>query len=363
MTAEKSDFLKKVEGLRKLMAQKGSQAVMLEKQMNFSWLTGGRGFVGLASEGSCGSILVTADKVYLIANNVEAPRLSNEEIGGLVDLIEVKSHMWHRFQDRAPLIKDILGDGKYITDGELGVDMRNLRSRLSPLDIERYALLSLQSAVVVEDVCKNIKPGVSEFEVAGEVSGRIWAQGIEPITVMVAFDDRLMKYRHPIPTGTRLKKYAMVVACTRKYGLVTSLTRLVSLGAIDPEIRKKHNAVAEIDACFIANTRPGAVAADIFDKAVATYKSEGYGSEWELHHQGGMAGFNAREYIANSACREVVELNQAFAWNPSIAGTKSEDTIVVEEKGNRILSHTGSYPYIETQYGGQKLLRPDMLVL
>lgn len=363
MTAEKNDFLKKVEGLRKLMNEKGSQAVMIEKQINFSWLTGGRGFVGLASEGSCGSLLVTADKVYMISNNVEAPRLSNEEIGGLVDLIEVKHHMWHRFQDREVLIKEVLGGGKYITDGELGVDLRKLRSRLTAFDIERYAVLSLQSAVVVEDICKNIRPGVSEFEIAGEASSRLWAQGIEPITVMAAFDDRLMKYRHPIPTGNKLKKYAMIVVCTRKYGLVTSLTRLVSLGAIDPEIRKKHNAVEEIDACFIVNTRPGAIAGEIFDKAVATYKSEGYGSEWELHHQGGMAGFNAREYIATSANREVVELNQAFAWNPSIAGTKSEDTIVVEEKGNRILTHTGSYPYIETKYGGQRLLRPDMLVL
>ena len=361
--SQKTDFMNKVESLRKIIKTGGLQGIMVEKQANFSWLTGGRGFIGRASEGSCASVLITEGAVHLITNNIEAPRLRAEEIDGLTDVIEVKSNLWYKFQDREAIIKEILGSGRYATDTELHGDFRALRSILTPLEIQRYGELGRQSAEVVEEICRNLRPGVTEFQIAGEVSSSLWALGIEPITALIAFDGRLLSYRHPIPTGNKLKKYAMVVVCTRKYGLVASLTRLVSLGAADEEIRRKHKAVAAVDACFIASTRPGAGAGDIFEKAVTAYRNEGYGNEWELHHQGGLTGYSAREYIATTASKDVVALNQAFAWNPSIAGTKSEDTVIVEAEKNRILTHTGGYPYLEAEFGGEKILRPDMLVL
>ena len=53
--------------------------------------------------------------------------------------------------------------------------------------------------------------------------------------------------------------------------------------------------------------------------------------------------------------------NQAFAWNPSIAGTKSEDTILVGPEGNEILSSTGNWPTTPYPAGGQNWSRTDIL--
>ena len=42
--------------------------------------------------------------------------------------------------------------------------------------------------------------------------------------IMIATDDRVFRYRHPIPTDRRLEKHAMLVVCGRKWGLIVSAT-------------------------------------------------------------------------------------------------------------------------------------------
>ena len=363
MISLRDDFTAKVMKIREMLLEHNVSGIVIETQIGFSWLTGGRGFIGLASEMACASILITGDGIYLITTNIEAPRIRDEEIAGLLDLIQIKSFQWGNWSEKGNIIKELLKDGKYITDVALSSQFHALRSQLSSFEILRYETLGKSSAEVVENICKSIKSGVTEFEIAGDVSRELWKLGIEPITIMVAFDERIRNYRHPLPTDNKLKKYAMIVVCTRKWGLVASLSRIVSLGSISEELIAKHRAVTQIDTCFIENTRPGIPVKDIFGDVVARYEKTGFGEEWKLHHQGGATGYNARETIATLSSPEVVLLNQAYAWNPSITGTKSEDTFIVLEKENHIITHTGAYAYIENEYKGKKLLRPDILVL
>ena len=53
----------------------------------------------------------------------------------------------------------------------------------------------------------------------------------------------------------------------------------------------------------------------------------------KFYHQGGATGYETRDYIATPNSSLIVQPNQAFAWNPYIKGAKSEDTILVTEKG------------------------------
>ncbi|GAJ06564.1 unnamed protein product [marine sediment metagenome] len=144
---------------------------------------------------------------------------------------------------------------------------------------------------------------------------------------MVGSDERLFDYRHPIAKDKEIKKYVMVVTCAEKYGLIVNLTRFVHFGEIAEELMDKLRAVAKVNASFITNTRPGKKVADIFKEGIRTYGEVGYPGEWKLHHQGGATGYETRDYIATLKINEVVQSNQAFAWNPSIKGVKSEDTI------------------------------------
>jgi hypothetical protein len=57
-----------------------------------------------------------------------------------------------------------------------------------------------------------------------------------------------------------------------------------------------------------------------------------------------------------------VRPNQAFAWNPSIAGTKSEDTVIARPTGPEIISASPGFPMLAVEIDGVRWPRPDLYV-
>jgi hypothetical protein len=92
---------------------------------------------------------------------------------------------------------------------------------------------------------------------------------------------------------------------------------------------------------------------------VDEYIRAGYPDEWRLHHQGGAAGYEPREYFAFPESTDLVTPGQVYAWNPSITGSKSEDTILVGEKGNEILTEIPGWPKMVVD----SMERPAILVV
>jgi antitoxin VapB len=151
------------------------------------------------------------------------------------------------------------------------------------------------------------------------------------------------------------------VFCGRQKGLVCSLTRLVYFGHLPDELHRKVLATAQVDAAMIDMTRPGISLGEIFTTTTETYARCGYPDEWKLHHQGGPAGYEPRESIAIPGNPFRVAAGQAFAWNPSITGTKSEDTILVSENGREVITQIEGWPLIEVEVEGQMYERPAIL--
>jgi Xaa-Pro dipeptidase len=82
-----------------------------------------------------------------------------------------------------------------------------------------------------------------------------------------------------------------------------------------------------------------------------------------LHHQGGPAGYEPREYLGDPASTDVVSVGQAYAWNPSITGTKSEDTILVGKETNEVLTAIPNWPMLTVTVNRQTVTRPAILVM
>ena len=153
----------------------------------------------------------------------------------------------------------------------------------------------------------------------------------------------------------------MLILCGRKWGLICSLTRLIYFGSLPDEVRRKSEAVAQIDADMIAATRPGFTMGDVFQKAQSGYAAAGFPDEWQRHHQGGLAGYAPREVTVVPGSAEPVLVGQAYAWNPSIAGAKSEDTILVGEQTNEVITEMADWPYVEVEVSGERFKRPAVL--
>jgi antitoxin VapB len=244
---------------------------------------------------------------------------------------------------------------------DLSGEITRLRAALTPQEGGRFRTLGQLCAQAMEAAARSVRPGQSEYEIAGLLTGETERRGVKVIVTLIATDERIFTFRHPLPTDKKLERYAMLILCGRRQGLVCSLTRLVHFGRLPDELRRKAEAVAHIDAAMIAATRPGHTLGDVFQIAMKEYARASYTDEWRLHHQGGPAGYEPRESIATPDSVELVSVGQAYAWNPSITGTKSEDTILIGSKNNEILTSMPGWPVLPIEVDGQLLERPAIL--
>jgi len=205
------------------------------------------------------------------------------------------------------------------------------------------------------------KKGEKESAVVASLCKEIWKDRIDPITLMAAADDRVFKFLHPIPTEKRVEKFLMVSVNARKWGLIVSLTRFVHFGKLSDDLRKKYEANVFIDCTMMAHTRPGLSAREVLQKGIDAYQAEGYPEEWTLHHQGGSIGYTGRDYRTHFKTPDIIQENQAFTWNPSLTGTKSEDTILATSKGPEMITYPVIYPTLTMEVEGITFIRPNIL--
>jgi len=347
------------------MADRGLEAVYLARVANFAWYTGGlEPVVMLSSDRAEAGLLITPDRSYVVCNSIEHPRLRDE------DRLEDQGYAFHvsPWHQGAPEFASLLGGRRWAADWPLpGAEDRSpeiarLRYQLVPEEAGRYRQLGRATGEAIERAARQVRPGMSEKEIAGRLAAEAMQNGVTPTLLLVGADERIVRYRHPIPTSRRLESYAMLVLCGRRWGLVASATRLVHFGPLSPELGQKQEACAFVDATFNAATTVGASVSDIFARASAAYQEVGFPDEWKRHNQGGAAGYESRDYEGTPECGETVLAEQAFAWNPSITGIKSEDTILVHAEGIEFLTTTGDWPGVSVSINGQKLSRPAILV-
>jgi len=353
----------RLQKLRKLVMAENSP-ILLTQQKNINWLFGGRSHINLASEPGCCNYLVTNDTCILIVNNIEAKRLVEEEIQNDVwaetDVVEVWD--WFNPSDRAKLLQSHVAKGSPLkTDVELEMQFLDLRSIVDEDRIEEVKQIGRRTAEAIEEAARDSKCGDTEYTIAGRLAYRCYERELEPIVNLVAVDERIYSRRHPLPTGKTLQSYAMLVVCARRKGLIASATRLVHFGAIPDDIDRKFRAVVEIDARMIDTTSEGKTLGDIFAEMKSFYRDAGYPDEFKQHHQGGLTGYTTREKISTPQETMSVRKSQLYAWNPSIAGVKSEDTMLVGAEENEIITSTGFFPQVEIKVGQKTYVRPGIL--
>jgi len=358
------EFEQKQERIQALLARHRLDALLLRRVSSFAWATcGAASYVNAAVTWGEAALLITPAGRYLVTNNIEATRLE-QETGLPSQGWSFRVAPWYGAGD---LIAELrqgwrLGvDGPYPGAADLSGEIARLRADLTPEEGERFRALGRLCAEAMEAAVRAVRPGRTEHEIAGLLAGETERRGVQAIVDLVATDGRVFAHRHPLPTPKRLERYAMLVLCGRRWGLVCSVTRFVHFGRLPDELRRRAEAVARIDAALIAATRPGRTLGEIFQRAMAIYAEAGFPEEWQRHHQGGAAGYEPREVVATPQSPEVVSRGQVYAWNPSVAGCKSEDTLLVGEGGNEVLTAMAGWPALAVAVGDDTLARPAIL--
>lgn len=360
-----NEFDEKQKQILALLAEHKLDALLLQRVSSFAWATcGAASYINTAATDGIASLLITPSARYVITNNIEATRLQQEE--------KLEEQGWRfnivPWQDAADAVGKLTHELKLGADCEypgatdLSDEIARLRANLTSAEGERFRVLGRLCADAMHSAIRTVQPGETEYEIAARLGHETQARGAQPIVNLVATDERIFKFRHPLPTDKKLERYAMLVLCGRKWGLVCSITRLIHFGMLPDEVRRKANACARIDATIIAATRPGETFGKIFQRIVATYAETGFAGEWRSHHQGGLVGYEPRESFIRPDSNDCVALGQSYAWNPSITGVKSEDTILVGAAENEVLTTISDWPSLAvTLADGKTFARPAIL--
>jgi Xaa-Pro aminopeptidase len=329
----------KVERLARLATERGLGGILLNTQPNFAWLTGGRSNqIDGSRENGNGSLLVSArGQRFAVANNIEMPRLHDEALSGLG--FSCREYAWTEEQAEPGTP---VATARQVVGGEVGCDnalpggmpiesaIAANRAPLTADEVTRYRALGRDMGHVLGSVCRALSTDLTEADVAQRVVSAVGSIGARAIVTLVAADDRIGRFRHPSPTSTRWQDRLLVAVCAQRHGLVVSLSRVVVSGRVPEDLDVRTRA-----------------AAGVFDRLAAA----------------GATGYRSREWVAHPASLETVRSTQAFAWNPSITGTKVEETILVCGERIEVLTASPDWPAIPLSVRGHSLLAPDVLTI
>jgi Xaa-Pro aminopeptidase len=299
-----------------------------------------------------------------VTDDVEADRLREEEVP---EAVTVEQSAWHddtlaaAVADRSPTP----AAADFDVPGFESLDVGPLRRPLTDGDVARYRALGLTVAEAVEETCRDAEPDATERAVAADLRGHLAAEGVETPVTLVGGGERARRYRHYTPKPVELGDYALVCVTAEREGLFASCTRTVAFDA-PTWLEDRHRAAARVEATALAATRAvgrdDGTAGEIFDVIRSAYEAVGWGGEWRNHHQGGAAGFAGREWIATPDSSDAVTLPTAYAWNPTVEGAKSEDTVLVDASGYETLT-AGDWPTATVDAVGfdERFERPAIL--
>ena len=367
--------------LQAFLRENRYDGVLLSRSDNFAMATGGkRNFVSIASDMGACSLFVTQDgKAHFVGNNIERTRVMAEELGSLG--CEVRDFPWFEGSAAARIRREFAGT-LVSDDGSLGENVNAKlaypRALLTLDEIEKYRRLGRCAAEAMTATLATIRAGDTEAEIAA----RLIAEGARrqcyvPV-VLIAADDRIAQFRHPLPTQSpllapganevRVSNYVMAVGGFLKEGLVVSITRFKRVAELPAGVSDAYARICAIEAVMQEESRPGRTLGDVFAACQHGYSSFGFAAnEWHNHHQGGTTGYAGRTCKAVPGepfpildprwerwVQDIIgieaPLGHAFAWNPSAPGVKSEDTFVLLPDGSQeIVSVTPELPRVDLE--------------
>ena len=240
-------------------------------------------------------------------------------------------------------------------------EIKKLRLSLTESEQSRLREVGRLASLAIEEACVTLRPGDTEIEAVKRIASHLFDSGMEFTSLMCAADDRLMKFRHAIPTTNKMKERVQIGGNMRKWGLTVCMTRYVNFVPVTEAIRAQYRLNQKIDLTLMTNTIPGESYQRPLLAAKALYEENGLSEEFTKHHQGGPIGYANRDYRVDYSITDLIQDNQAFCWNPSITGTKSEDTILVHQDGFEFITRPYVFPKVNIEFYGKTYSRADIL--
>lgn len=343
--------------LRERMAARKLAALLVAKPVNVFYLTGFRGSAGMAIVDSSGVRLLVDPRYTLQAR--EQTRTVNVEVVEARDgLLRAAAKALNGRRGR----RAVGFEESFLTVGEFSALKReagasvewrpsrgmieDLRVTKDEVEIEHLREACRLTSQVFQEVTREIRPGVSELELAAELDFRMRRKGAEG----AAFDSIVASGRrgalpHASPSSKPLGANELVIFDLGAIlgGYRADLSRTVYLGTPGRRVRALYQAVWEAQEAAIDRLRAGVRAEEVDAEArrrLATRRlgrlfthSTGHGVGLEIHERPRVAKGEKTVIPA----RAVVTVEPGI-YLEAFGGIRIEDTVLVGEAGTEILT-------------------------
>lgn len=321
-------------------------SLIICRRENFSWLTtGGDPSVVNTTQNGIGCMVITQNNHFLVSHTMDGQRLIDEQIPDQnFELLET-----HWFDG------DCSNTAKKVSGNRIAADLplravdyvfseiSNLHYPMSTFEFNRLRWMGQTMHEIYIQMEEFIQPGMSERKITAEFLYQQASKGIESDVLITGSDERVEKYRHPMPTNKKIKKLVMLHSAARRWGLHAPITRIFSIGEPNPKLQNAFEAVSYIQARTFHWTKPEMPYADILNMQKKWYSEAGFKGEWKNHFQGGPTGYiivNATNCLSN----EVVKPNTPFEWFISVPGAKVAELTLLVGNNLEIVSNGDGWP-------------------
>jgi Xaa-Pro aminopeptidase len=350
---------KRLQKLRKTLAEKELDAIFITQADNRRYLSGFHGTAGYLIITQKQAVLAT-DFRYTEQAAKEAPAFKIHRIGGTLaewfpDLVRDLSIKTLGFEgddvtvDFHTLLKNTLKkkklDVKLVPTKDLVAGIRAVKE---PAEIELIKKASAVTDAALEYVEKKIKPGMTEKQIAWELEKAMRENGSQalPFEIIVGSGpNAALPHAKPSERIINAGETIVIDMGAKIDGYASDLTRTICIGKADAKLKKIYNIVYEAQAAGLSGIRKGMTGKEADAIARQVIEKAGYGDAFghSLGHGVGLAEHEL-PYLS-PRIEDVLTDGMVFTVEPGIyltgwGGVRIEDTVVMDK--GKVVPLTGA---------------------
>jgi Xaa-Pro aminopeptidase len=348
------------------LEKNGYDALLIGRKDNFAWFTsGGSNEVVRSTEGGFAILLITRTETRMIAHVMDGQRILDEELNGWdVEYVPLRWYDGSLLDKAAQLIKGM----KVLSDVDCRgavCDQKAVQSMHFPLtdgEVQKLRKLGAITDEILRSAANEIQPGMTELEIAGMLIGEYKRLGLGCDVLLIGSDERVSKYRHPVPTGKKVQTHVLLHPAIYGWGLHANVTRQVYFDGVPQDIEKKYEAACVIQAASIAMCVPGRKFTEILETQKRLYGEFGYAEEWRNHFQGAITGYMLADPTMSLDPDARIASHQAYDWFVTITGVKCEELSLNTGNSREVCSAAGHWPTKRYSFDSQTFELPQILI-
>jgi len=352
----------KQELIADLLEKDNQTALIIQQPWNFQWFTSG-GSNQAADGRICAALYVTKDTRVVLTSNADSPWIFETQIPQLG--FYVKERNW---AEQPELLANDLCRGRRVVS-DTGVantknidkEIQKLRLKLTRREQDLARKLGKDLTSCVERSALKFEPGQTELEVAGSLTQRMMAAGIEPMGVRVIGDGQNERYRQSISRPKRIHRFVTVEATGRRNGLCLSVSRIMCHEPPEPILQDAYQSAAVCQTTGMFWSQPNAPLDEVWNRVERIYQKRGNPDEWRLNEQGAIFAQRPCEHQITASSSLQIEAGMLINWTPQIGQAALNDTILITQDGPEWLTKTEHWPLIQVEIRGEILSCPALV--